>query len=983
MSNTKHELRRLIDDQNPEALKRFLQSYRDLDLLNSVTANGLSALWWAAFPPAGKTVSAEIIQCLIDDGRVDPTLGYKGIPVTRALGLPAIKAYEGQYVRPGGAGRNQNRPREVNLARIAVDTQNTHDTLIVTAVDESISNLYKRYRSANPVQPSFKDWLNDLKKAETESKKELEIVEKAIDRIESDSTVRSYRVTDNQTVVLTNSQVLDLLWQAVNDPDPAHFLAGVEMTAEEIENRKKRLLTHLADTQREYGHNNPACWMGTRNQIVSSMDATHIDVAISSQLPLDGEKVGYAYLVFCRDELAALEQSNPALFWNYVDVFIIRNGCDVNFEDNSIPDDLKTWRKEAHDRFVRRMTEQNANLREALRMSPEELKGLLASFKNYTGSDGEYIALNDSQHEPLRLFGSLYMKLTTVQSVRDLFKLPLEELTAAIHQVIAKGLQTPLTSLQIVTQITVYLTQQLKPATKLKKLVTGHESSGQEWQANFIHWSEEQKESWLTRNCAVFVTYLTQGKHVSNTPDTFHALLAEEWAEAYPTLKAWLDTLTPELRKQFVSEMLAHKRAYPFQASDEQFFTDLAFGFGLEHGYLQHMVVNQITTIKNRDLRGVDLSTINLLRIMFENCNLCLTGILRNATITPEHVATNHFDLDYLYLFKSVESGNPTYVKAILACSGWKENPLCAKGARHYSPLGRALLGSTNEIAKTLLTSHWCTADAICHQSVLASALSKNDKLACFVLDHPLFDYNKLPYTDACWDLRDELKCPNATRRMLAFEGVEKDMARIFSTWGHFDSTISRKLLTSPHAGKWFANLPVNINSLSLLPILRSPDCSFENLKQIEEKMKYLPSYAPKKELYQALAQAKKRNNFPKSYQKIYHDPAYENDMAKIKALLKDYVKQSDCIPSEVNRFFHFHWNRHHIDKVQDVIEKVESGEIKTAEELIISLHEIYDEKSVNQAGSLARRIAFIKQQYTQAHLQLAPEQPGVRGPVI
>ncbi len=74
----------------------------------------------------------------------------------------------------------------------------------------------------------------------------------------------------------------------------------------------------------------------------------------------------------------------------------------------------------------------------------------------------------------------------------------------------------------------------------------------------------------------------------------------------------------------------------------------------------------------------------------------------------------------------------------------------------------------------------------------------------------------------------------------------------------------------------------------------------------------------------------------------------------KARCLLENYVA------TPWMRFFTGHWNRHHIEDVQKIIDKLLATEnpISNLEQL---LEQLYAIKLTNPLGSLARRISFIE----------------------
>jgi Domain of unknown function (DUF5617) len=111
----------------------------------------------------------------------------------------------------------------------------------------------------------------------------------------------------------------------------------------------------------------------------------------------------------------------------------------------------------------------------------------------------------------------------------------------------------------------------------------------------------------------------------------------------------------------------------------------------------------------------------------------------------------------------------------------------------------------------------------------------------------------------------------------------------------------------------------------------------------------------------------------PASYEKLANSQSgYEIGIS----ILSDYCKnQGTCSPilGKLQRFFSGHWNRHHTDVVQELLNKAsskvtnEGGVITTTSETAESLLKELEEKlltagnPLNPSGSLARRILFLQ----------------------
>ena len=93
---------------------------------------------------------------------------------------------------------------------------------------------------------------------------------------------------------------------------------------------------------------------------------------------------------------------------------------------------------------------------------------------------------------------------------------------------------------------------------------------------------------------------------------------------------------------------------------------------------------------------------------------------------------------------------------------------------------------------------------------------------------------------------------------------------------------------------------------------------------------------------------------FPASYSELTASST-DNLFEKAKNLLNDYTKNTSLSPG-LTLFSTFHWNRHHISQVNNILK-----ESKSIDDLLSNLSKIENGENFNPAGSLARRIHYIK----------------------
>lgn len=94
-------------------------------------------------------------------------------------------------------------------------------------------------------------------------------------------------------------------------------------------------------------------------------------------------------------------------------------------------------------------------------------------------------------------------------------------------------------------------------------------------------------------------------------------------------------------------------------------------------------------------------------------------------------------------------------------------------------------------------------------------------------------------------------------------------------------------------------------------------------------------------------------SKYPQSYYRLTQGEGSVLDKAK--SLLDDYTKGD----SALSRFFHGHWNRHHVKAVVELVDRIDAADIQDLQSLTDALAKI---KPANPNGSLARRMNFLKE---------------------
>lgn len=112
---------------------------------------------------------------------------------------------------------------------------------------------------------------------------------------------------------------------------------------------------------------------------------------------------------------------------------------------------------------------------------------------------------------------------------------------------------------------------------------------------------------------------------------------------------AWIKSLPVEVKTSFFKtiimkhseqdSVIKHLNHHRFSL---QIMQQVALDLVISSGYWDQFPIEDMLLFENKDLRGFDLSHVDLSKMTFNNCDLRLTGILSNPTLTQEHLAANN-----------------------------------------------------------------------------------------------------------------------------------------------------------------------------------------------------------------------------------------------------------------------------------------------------------------------------------------------------
>ncbi|MFC3909210.1 DUF5617 domain-containing protein [Legionella dresdenensis] len=977
------QLKQAIDNQDENAVKKILTENPGLDL-NEV-APRISALWWALNPPKGKPFSRAIITCLLNTQKIDPTQRYGLLRLVDLIAeepnfplYQQIKSYEDQYVRPQAA-------RTTELRDFVADDQNTHDSIIVKAVDSSISALYQRYGNSAFSGQTIENFIKGLKAGQGISEREIKAAQKACARIKSQTEDRAYALPANQRVVLTNQQVLNLLWQAVNDTRPESFVFNADMSTAEITARKRQLVKHLAMAQTEYGEDTAACWMGTRNQIVSSMDAVHRDVAIAESLPITEESIGYQYLAYSKRQLDELAANEPALFRDYVYYYALRGLPGGAHANEPIPATVQQWLAAAHDQFAREARAEYLNAKpEKQQINPVDFDSLLTRLRDplFMDEDGEL----DPQLIPelkelggilLRLFGE---GLTLGDNLYGDAKAGLQE---KIKEIIRGylSLQTKMQAFvpEMLNDVVTCL-QNAIDTEILKKYLLSSESRKQ-WQTVFDCLEPEHAEALLSQLKIKCIPLLLGHKPLTAFSN-FWTILTEELTEKLGVenqIVQWFQTLPASLQERFIQQLF-QTHGYPLTALSESLLVSEAFGLGLQEGYLSYLKSGQRITIRDKDLRGINLSTLDLTNIELINCDLRLTRLFNNKTITKAHIEENR--LDDKYLGQLSIRGD---IEALKFAISTKKAPEFfneqLRGRNVFVPM---LMSRDKTSLQRLVPQLF---DLMMENpSVTAQHFARSGLLIYLVQGY-------LP--DLIRQFIESPKCSTGAFRISEFQywyaRPREEQHTILHTiiwelYGKQDLLekndllrIADLVLQSPHMKPEILQI-TNMGHYNVLSYAVSCGQKEMVLKILSHP--HCRDRAVRDAFYHCQSDKRWNNKSCFTILNMYLNPRpsytaiYQRteggELEKACALLRDYTKDN----SAAVRFFCGHWNRHYIKEVNQVLHQIKNGKISTIERLITELQTI---DPANKAGSLASRTMFIVREHKKAlQAPVATHEPSI-----
>jgi len=620
------QLRKLIDEQNIPKLTDFLNENPEVNL-NQVTPNGLSALWWALTPPQGKHPSKAVIELLISTNRIDPHQNHGDMSLDEyCLFYPFIHKIITEYQNDYDPEPFNEMPLN-NLNQFVNDGQNTHASFVMTAVDKAIAHFYTRYEkimlSPQDTASAIEHWIKTTS-IQTEATKTSARL--AIQRIISDVGERTYELAEGTAVTLGNVHVLSLVWVALLDKDPASYVAHTGMTAEDINSRTERLIEHLAMTQNEYGNGNPACTIGTRNQIISCLDRIHVDVYIvNTNKLLTKEILVQQYQAFCADQLKQLEGTQPSLFQEYLSSYVLRGLPGGQSEEESPSLALLGWVEKVHRNFKEFIVSSFTKIEFSL---DEELVYLL------NPNSEQYPALCHS------LFPALE-QLNFLASADSLAPLSASSLSRSLD--LTARIENSRTLVEKIQQLQHYWLQQLKEE-RLAIWLAKNES----FKMYLAQCSAEERSIFLQFYGHRLIEQTIQGI-IKPSVSWLITYVYESTQAACPNLRQWLNHLKDEQRHTFFEQLIRQNLGRTQPETQDLLYAE-ALAFALSTGTIAYFPFQREINLTQGDFRGIDLKHIDLTKVRLQDCDLRLSRIQRNRTLDKTGLENFLVEFSWLWL---------------------------------------------------------------------------------------------------------------------------------------------------------------------------------------------------------------------------------------------------------------------------------------------------------------------------------------------
>jgi hypothetical protein len=573
---------------------------------------------------------------------------------------------------------------DLNLKVAPAESEMDENTLYFTLNNKALSvtciDAKTKQKTTSPLLPQI-NWqspltteqlklhlsniLKEIKKQGTCLKSlglDLYSAKKSFDRIINLNT--SYQCSAE--ISLNGNQALALGWLGISSLNPNEFVENIDMSSNEVRDRKRLYIDTLINIQNEYGIDVTSCEGGTFNHLISRLDCIHIDVKISESTALNQELINHKYLAFCQKKLQTLVTQDPALFWKYIQYYQFED-LPVGLSHANCPKELvikiNNFNESASAEFVLQIKKENSELQEedertdrkpAKHMKKDALDLALTNVTFMIEESG--LALGNLPL--LNKLAYFYQKINS--STTNCFGFGREAQNHSIkvymNKAIIELISKESTKLeQVFSDLGGILSSYPIDLVALEKhLYPLSEAYGH----FFNNLDTTRKENFLKDYWSIYAKALPRTQIDNKDESIFWTLVQDDFLKEISILQKWFCTFPEDLAKEFIKSLIQknYHLVYKIYASEIQ---GLALNLALKEEYLSNFPLDKPLIFENQDLKGIDLSSLNLQQIRFINCDLALTNIINNPTFKPEHIETNHFDFQILKKVDDLLKENP------------------------------------------------------------------------------------------------------------------------------------------------------------------------------------------------------------------------------------------------------------------------------------------------------------------------------------
>ncbi|WP_133129237.1 ankyrin repeat domain-containing protein [Legionella yabuuchiae] len=630
------QLRELIDNQDVAALTAFIAEHQELNYA-SISPNGASALWWALMPPKGKSVSYEVIKCLLDyikgDGTplINPTQPLAGLTPRQYIVAHNQENALDDVLRIVTADENQyqllTRPQaQAGLAALADDAQNVHDARISQLARKNTIQLYEHYIEGKGFaldeevcQKTFKEITSFIENHPSLRADKARQMKEGLSYCFNTPGQFSFRNGQHDTkdeFSLTLAQLTSLVWLAANEkeerllPEDSNDKDGVLR----LEARKVALLNTLYDNATAYGQGRHSCAGGACHRLGSSLASLHRLVdAFPADVKLTGDAANIVTIRVLGEALGELLQEEPEHHLALVRFF--------SFEDYG----QEEKDKETYHAFIEARAETLERTLDGENIAEEQIAATIEAIR------GDYPSYPLSCHKISHQLSALMMAYEKEELDKKIF---FEEKPA--QEIMNQGIQC--------------LAEYLKENEAFSKLLDAHgysPSSDEKvaFAKEFItQWFQQKTSEGAAIDISNFLKNNLQEEQLAFPAQCFYLAYFKSqqaiMAENNPHQALWLSQLT---NQQIIALMGGVAQNKEGQIGQQ----DLALlPLLVEEALLQGVTANlnlQGISFQHMDLRGHDFFGVNLDNARFIDCLLPINA--NPASCEAIHLEDCHLPL--------------------------------------------------------------------------------------------------------------------------------------------------------------------------------------------------------------------------------------------------------------------------------------------------------------------------------------------------